>query len=82
MWHQVLTMTSLTDGFQAMPRSDSQPTPNVSVAGFVAGVAGGVITPIAPKACRARLQKRNGGRHTASSAVLRASGPFRSLGKL
>jgi hypothetical protein len=32
-----------------MTRSDSQPTRNVSVAGFVAGGAGGVITQIVPK---------------------------------
>ncbi len=51
----------------AMPCSDSQPTRNVSVAGFVAGGAGGVITKIAPKACCTRLQKRYGGRHTAKS---------------
>jgi hypothetical protein len=44
-----------------MPCSDSQPTRNVSVAGFVAGGAGGVITQIAAKACCARLQKRYGG---------------------
>jgi hypothetical protein len=35
----------------AMPCSDSQPTRNVSVAGFVAGGAGGVITQITPKPC-------------------------------
>ncbi len=50
---------------RAMPCSDSQPRRNVSVAGFVAGGAGGVITQIAPKACCTRLQKRHGGRHTA-----------------
>ena len=51
----------------AMPCSDSQPTRNVSVAGFVAGGAGGVITQIAANACCARLQKRYGGRHTAKN---------------
>jgi len=49
----------------AMPCSDSRPTRSVSVAGFVAGGAGGVIKQIAAKACCARLQKRYGGRHTA-----------------
>jgi hypothetical protein len=48
----------------AMLCSDSQPTRNVSLAGFVAGGTGAVITKIAPKACRIRLQKRYGGRHT------------------
>jgi hypothetical protein len=34
-----------------MPCSDSQPTRDVSVAGFVAGGAGSVITQITPKPC-------------------------------
>jgi hypothetical protein len=45
----------------AMPCSDSQPTRNVNVAGFVARGAGGVIMQIAPKACCAGPQKRFGG---------------------
>jgi hypothetical protein len=50
----------------AMPCSDSQPTRNGSVAGFVAGGTGGVIRKIVPKTCCTRLQKRYGGRHTAN----------------
>jgi hypothetical protein len=49
-----------------MPCSDSQPTRNVSVAGFVAGGTAGITRKIAPKACCAKLQKRYGGRHTAN----------------
>jgi hypothetical protein len=49
----------------AMPCTDSQPTRNVRVAGFVAGEGGGEITKIAPKVCCTRLPKRYGGRHTA-----------------
>jgi hypothetical protein len=45
----------------AMPCKDSQPTRNVSVAGFVAGGAEGKIAKIAPKACCTRLSNRYGG---------------------
>jgi hypothetical protein len=49
----------------AMPCSDSQPTRNVSVAGVVAGGAGRNYANY-PEALLHGLQKRHGGRHTAS----------------
>ncbi len=45
-----------------MPCSDSQPTRNVSVAGFVAGGAGGRNYANYPEALLHGLQKRYGGR--------------------
>jgi hypothetical protein len=71
----------------AIPWSDSQPTRNVSVAGFVAGGAGDVIAPIVPKPCCARLQKRYGRRHTAisgqtASEMTTSKRSFAAYGKL
>ena len=70
---------------RAMPCSDSQPTRNVSVAGFRAGGAGCNYANC-PAWC-ARLQKRYGGRHTANCGQLTgrrgcSKRPFAACGRL